>query len=303
MMPLTDQERAELEALNSGQLSDAMEALNLRRSVVTGFMMLAAPGSKIVGTAVTLRQIPKNASEDREARLTRHQDLSRKIAQKGEVVVVDNGGRLDTATWGEFHTYACKQNGVAGAIIDGATRDGPEIRSSGFPTLVRDLTPVSSKWDLKTASIPTPSIPNGSSTRSRRSQSAGRASLQPGGHVVAEPRPSADGYDEKSDEVVVPTKRPNKGRQLSAEVVEGRASPKGNSRQAAVVRTLSRVATSIRLAVVCRTACGLKPQTASENVVARNFNLVDHSAAWGRSASPYIRPAGWPVRARGRSPD
>jgi hypothetical protein len=31
------------------------------------------------------------------------------------------------------------------------------------------------------------------------------------------------------------TKRPNKGRQLLAEVVEGRASPKGNSRQAAVV--------------------------------------------------------------------
>src|SRR5215471_17179363 len=66
--------------------------------------------------------------------------------------------------------------------------------------------------------------------------------------------------DEKSDEVVVPTKRPNKGRQLLAEVVEGRASPKGNSRQAAVVRTLSRVATSIRLAAVCRTACGLKPR-------------------------------------------
>ena len=65
--------------------------------------------------------------------------------------------------------------------------------------------------------------------------------------------------DEKSDEAVVPTKRPNKGRQLPAEVVEGRASPKGNSRQAAVVRTLSRIATSIRLAAVRRTADGSKP--------------------------------------------
>src|SRR5258708_13567868 len=37
--------------------------------------------------------------------------------------------------------------------------------------------------------------------------------------------------DEKSDEAVVPWKRPNKGRQLPAEVVEGRASPEGNSRQ------------------------------------------------------------------------
>src|SRR4249920_2044518 len=64
---------------------------------------------------------------------------------------------------------------------------------------------------------------------------------------------------EKSDEVVVPRKRPNKGRQLPAEVVEGRASPKGNSRQAAVVRTLSRAATSIRLAAVRRSAFGFTP--------------------------------------------
>ncbi len=155
-MPLTDQERIDLEALTSGQVSDAMEALNLRRSVVTGFMMLAAPGSKIVGPAVTLRQVPKSAGDDREARLTRHQEVSRKIAQKGDVVVVDNGGRLDTASWGEFHGYACKQNGVAGALIDGATRDGPAIRTSGFPTFVRGLTPVTSKWDLKTASINEP---------------------------------------------------------------------------------------------------------------------------------------------------
>lgn len=155
-MALTEQERTDLEALSSGQISDAMEALNLRRSVVTGFMMLAAPGSKIVGTAVTVRQVPKSASEDREARLTRHQEVTRKIARKGDVVVVDCGGRLDIASWGEFHGYACKQNGVAGAIVDGATRDGPEIRGSGFPTFVRGLSPVSSRWDLKTASINEP---------------------------------------------------------------------------------------------------------------------------------------------------
>ena len=35
--------------------------------------------------------------------------------------------------------------------------------------------------------------------------------------------------DEKSDEVIVLMKRSNKGRQLPAEVGEGRASPKGNS--------------------------------------------------------------------------
>jgi|SRR5262245_16750129 len=96
-MPLTNQDRTDLEALTSGQVSDAMEALNLRRSAVTGFIMLAAPGSKVVGPAVTLRQVPKSAGDDRAARLTRHQELSRKIAQKGYVVVVDNGGRIRAA--------------------------------------------------------------------------------------------------------------------------------------------------------------------------------------------------------------
>src|SRR5258707_14126827 len=64
--------------------------------------------------------------------------------------------------------------------------------------------------------------------------------------------------DEKSDEVVVPRKRSNKGRQLPAEVVEGRASPEGNSRQAAVVRTLSRATTPIRLAAVGPRECRVK---------------------------------------------
>jgi hypothetical protein len=54
-------------------------------------------------------------------------------------------------------------------------------------------------------------------------------------------------------------KRPNKGRQLPAEVVEGRASPEGNSRQAAVARTLSRIATSIQLAAARREQSGFTP--------------------------------------------
>ncbi len=57
---------------------------------------------------------------------------------------------------------------------------------------------------------------------------------------------------EKSDEGIVPVKRPNKGGSPSAEDVEGRAQPKGNSRQSAAVRTQRRTAASIRVAVVRR---------------------------------------------------
>src|SRR5260370_9970262 len=64
--------------------------------------------------------------------------------------------------------------------------------------------------------------------------------------------------DEKSDEAVVLRKRPNKGRQLPAEGGEGRASPEGNSRQAAVVRTLARNAPSLRLAAGLPSARGFE---------------------------------------------
>ena len=64
--------------------------------------------------------------------------------------------------------------------------------------------------------------------------------------------------DEKSDEAILPAKRLNKGRQLPAEVVEGRASPKGNSRYAAAVRTLSRNAASIRIMAARRTTSETK---------------------------------------------
>ena len=60
--------------------------------------------------------------------------------------------------------------------------------------------------------------------------------------------------DEKSDEGVVPEKRPNKGGMPPAEAVEGRTSPKGNGGRTAAVRTQSRVAASNGLVAVRQAA-------------------------------------------------
>ncbi len=58
--------------------------------------------------------------------------------------------------------------------------------------------------------------------------------------------------DEKSDSVVVPMKPSNNEDQSSAETVQGRTLPEGNSQQTTVVRTQSRVATSSGLLPVRR---------------------------------------------------
>ena len=60
--------------------------------------------------------------------------------------------------------------------------------------------------------------------------------------------------DEDSDEVVVPVKRSNKEGLPSAEIAEGRASPKGNGGQATAVRTPSRGIASSRLEAVRQAA-------------------------------------------------
>ena len=60
--------------------------------------------------------------------------------------------------------------------------------------------------------------------------------------------------DEESDEVVVPVKRSNNEGLPSAEIVEGRTSPKGNGGQTAAARTLRRGTASNGLAAVRQAA-------------------------------------------------
>ncbi len=58
--------------------------------------------------------------------------------------------------------------------------------------------------------------------------------------------------DEKSDSVIVPTKPSNNEGSPSAEMVEGRTLPEGNSDQETAVRTQSRAAASNCLMAVRR---------------------------------------------------
>lgn len=59
---------------------------------------------------------------------------------------------------------------------------------------------------------------------------------------------------EKSDLEIVPKKVPNKGKHFSAETLEGRAKPKGNSQQSAAIRTQSRGVASTGLLAVRQAA-------------------------------------------------
>ncbi len=153
--------------LLTGDVSDAMEALALRRSVILGYTMLGPDGTAIAGRAFTLRQHAKHGSDERATNLSRQIEASRERAQPGDVIVIDTGGIDDVATWGELHSVRCLRRGVAGMITNGATRDADLIRQMKFPVFARALSPVNGVWDLQTQSFNEPVVLDGVQIRPR----------------------------------------------------------------------------------------------------------------------------------------
>lgn len=145
---------AELEAVGTGPVSDAMELMGLRRTVITGMNLVCDdPLRVIMGPAFTIRQAPKPGASAREDNLTRQRDAAGELAQAGDVVVIDAGGRRDVCSWGENLALAARDRGVAGLVAHGTIRDSERIRRSGFPVLCRGCTPVASRWDLQTEAM------------------------------------------------------------------------------------------------------------------------------------------------------
>lgn len=63
------------------------------------------------------------------------------LAQAGDVVAVDGGGRADAALLGDIIAGALARRGVAGVVVDGAVRDIDGIDEIGLPTFARTSHP------------------------------------------------------------------------------------------------------------------------------------------------------------------
>tara|TARA_A100001037_G_C15090823_1_gene608978 strand:- start:267 stop:890 length:624 start_codon:yes stop_codon:yes gene_type:complete len=151
-MPLSDNNRDAFLTLQSGHISDAMEEMELPRTVLHGYTYLGTPGARMVGIAYTVQQTPKHVTTGRLEALVSHADVSRELASEGEVILIDAGGRTDSGTWGENHCMRARPRGISGAVINGATRDAHEIKSLDFPVFCKGVSPVKSQWDLETIS-------------------------------------------------------------------------------------------------------------------------------------------------------
>lgn len=160
-MTLGQTERALLVKARPAGISDAMERLEMPRSVIVGLTGSRPDNAVVVGTAMTAREAPKHHPHVRTDRVARHKEISTSLAQPGDIVVIDAGGRNDVASWGENHSVRCHERGVAGVLINGCTRDSEAIRQLGFPAFYLGTSPISSRWDQETVEVNCPVVVGG----------------------------------------------------------------------------------------------------------------------------------------------
>ncbi|MGH2470353.1 MAG: RraA family protein, partial [Chloroflexota bacterium] len=55
----------------------------------------------------------------------------------GDVIVLDNAGRVDCTVWGDILTLVAKRRGVAGTVINGVCRDVSRALQVGYPVFTR----------------------------------------------------------------------------------------------------------------------------------------------------------------------
>ncbi len=56
---------------------------------------------------------------------------------EGSVIVLDNGGRMDTTVWGDILTEVAHRRKLAGTVIDGICRDVALCRELGYPVYAK----------------------------------------------------------------------------------------------------------------------------------------------------------------------
>ncbi len=115
-----------LSKCSAANVSDAMH----RRGWLPGIYPVA-PGLQAVGQAATVWTYPGDWAKPVEAIDT---------TEPGSVLVIDVRGE-PPAVWGEEATKSCISRGLAGVVINGASRDTREIRELGFPVFSRLVCP------------------------------------------------------------------------------------------------------------------------------------------------------------------
>ena len=124
--------RARFEKLSTTNVSDAMDALGIKGSTY-GIRPMMERWGKVVGRAITVKMTAAGETKGKH-----HLGMKAiSVAEPGDIIIIDNGGRIDTSCWGGILANSAKMKGVKAVVIDGACRDLDDCIEADFPVYAR----------------------------------------------------------------------------------------------------------------------------------------------------------------------
>lgn len=125
---MSDTLAEDLKAIGVTTLSDALDRLAIEGQCLG--VMPFDRAMAFAGRAFTVRMVPVGLSGGSVG------DYIDEV-KPGEVVVLDNNGRLDATVWGDILTLVADDKGIAGTVIDGVCRDIGRSIELGYPIFAR----------------------------------------------------------------------------------------------------------------------------------------------------------------------
>lgn len=132
MTAFTEGHRRRLEKLSATNVADALDSLGLKGATF-GIRPLWENAGKVVGPAVTVKLTAAGLTKSDTHLGVR----AIEAANPGDIIVIDNGGRLDTSCWGGILANGAKMKGVGGVVVDGAIRDLDDCMEISFAAYAR----------------------------------------------------------------------------------------------------------------------------------------------------------------------
>ena len=121
-------------------ISDVLDSKGFNGIIVN--LKPVRPGIRFVGPAITVKGVTARWGTYRPEQYTFGVALD--ACQKGDVLVQDIGGEAISCLGG-IAAFAAKHKGVAGAVVDGGSRDVDEINECGFSVIARHFVPTGAK--------------------------------------------------------------------------------------------------------------------------------------------------------------